>query len=324
MAEPFVFHFSPGLDGAPLLMVIADLDMACGLCKHPQIQRFYHATPFEDLTVSTYKELVATTYLKGGYECENCGEQCGPEHVERSTLTLGFPDDSGLIRGFWSRDAGVRYVLIPERRLDPQALPGFSPPPEARETLTEADILSRLGRPLSLRMCWRGLADQALSEADELWIEMKAGTLGLRPHGMNNEERETDLDPGTDIDELEIDLPSTATAWLGKVRAQAVSNADFELFATIDLELLKAIIDRTFGVAQITYELDPETLEISNIKTPQSIEFSGKLNLEALAEESVVRGLMPGDLARLKAEEVVGQLLRVWKPTLFEHGGALE
>lgn len=323
MAEPFVFHFSPGLDGAPLLMVIADLDMACGLCKHPQIQRFYHATPFEDLTVSTYKELVACAYLKGGYECENCGEQCGPEHVERSTLTLGFPDDSGLIRGFWARNAGVRYVLIPERRLDPQALPGFSPPPEAEELLTEAQILGRLGRPLSLRMCWRGLADQALSEDDELWIEMKSGTLGLRPSESSDEEPETDADE-FETDELEIGLPPNAAAWLGKSRSQKLTDADFELFATIDLEILKAIIERTFGVAQITYDLDSETLEISNIKTPQGIEFSGKLNLEALAEESVVRGLMAGDLARLKAEEVVGQLLRVWKPTLFEHGGVLE
>ena len=77
MPEPFVFQFKPGPKGHPEAMYMLDLDCACATCGHVQFQRFYHSTPFHELTVVDLERLADRAVLKAGYNCENCGEAVG-------------------------------------------------------------------------------------------------------------------------------------------------------------------------------------------------------------------------------------------------------
>lgn len=172
MAEPFVFRFAPGEHGIPQVMYVADVRCECGLCGHPQMQRFYHATPLHPLTVEVLAALAREVYLKAGYECENCGEFVGPQHVHDAALTYGFADDAGVIRAFvvgpaHKSAAGVqpgaegegamKFELIARRRLDPQELPGWQPAAErgvVSARLSEAVVERELGRAFSPKLLW--------------------------------------------------------------------------------------------------------------------------------------------------------------------------
>jgi len=315
MAEPFVFYFSPDLEGAPLLMVIADLDVACGLCKHPQIQRFYHATPYHQLTCSVFENLVQNVAQKTGYECENCGEAVGPDHALRGTLTLGFPDEAGLIRGFWARNKPNLYTFVPGKRLDPQELPGFEPPQGGSSTtLSDALVLEMLGRVISVKMAWRALIDDFVaSPQGGAELDCADGlTLLLGEDLSDYLHTEDDDHLFIELEEFE-DMP----AWLGTSRIAAL-NATGKAGVLISSSAVYDVIERCFEVAQIAYIFDENDQTFRQITSPQKIVFEGELDIEDILYDALFNGMTPGDAGRLAAEEIVGKMLRVWKPSFFE------
>lgn len=173
MAEPFVFRFAPGEHGEPEVMYVADVRCECGLCGHVQMQRFYHSTPFHPLTLDGLVVLARRVHRAAGYDCENCGEHVGAEHVSDAALTYGCPDDAGLIRIFIEQpnDAEPKliYELVADRRLDPQALPGWAPSTErgvVYTKLTEELVERELGRAFNPKLLWIELFDDWQADPD--------------------------------------------------------------------------------------------------------------------------------------------------------------
>lgn len=281
-------------------MVIADLDVACHLCKHPQIQRFYHATPYHTLTCSTFQKIVESVAQKTGYECENCGEQVGPASAHRGTVTLGCPDDSGLIRGYWEQGKPLAFAFTPQKRLDPQELPGFEPPSNTVPTLTEAAVLSALGRVLSVKRVWRALLED--------WQRDPEGGAEMDVCPGMTLYVDADIDSLNDVEGI-ITLHSSGTN-----RAEWITHNGAALGATVDITPIIDAIQRTFEVGQVTYTFSAEDPVFRAITTPQGIVYDGELDVGKLAERTVAQGMTPGDCGRFCAEEVIGTLLRVWKP----------
>lgn len=123
MAEPFVFSFRRGAGGAPESMYMVDLWCACGLCGHPQIQRFYPSTPLHALSWARLGALIAQAPTLAGYDCENCGTPCDRGAVERWQVVWGAADDAGEVVAWADAGGPRRWQLRPKRRLDPQHQP---------------------------------------------------------------------------------------------------------------------------------------------------------------------------------------------------------
>ena len=346
MAEPFVFHFVPDEAGRPEAMYIADLECACGLCQHPQLQRFYHATPFHPLTIGRITRLAASIHQKAGYECENCGCDVGPIDVVRGALRWAFADDAGELVGFVEgfgqpEGARARWQLIPERRLDPQVQPAFTPD-EARpvhDRLDELVMEAALERSLSVKQAWRELALDWLEDprggawtrvAPGYWLVIEADAASAR--ALATELREDEL--GADSPQValvalgpELEGPAThaepsqmAGRWQGwmpeALRARLEAGRAWA-GALVDTGRARQSVARAFEVARLEWiwvERGPAGGDFSEITTPRGGRFEPTLALEAIAERAVYTGVTPGEAGRLTAEEIVGTLLQIWGP----------
>ena len=342
MAEPLVFHFKPGPNGHPHAMYMADARAACPVCQHPQIQRFYHATPFHSLTLERLVAIGTTLHTKAGYDCENCGTAVGPDAVEATALTFGFADDAGLVRIFVDAPndaARATFELVPGRRLDPQELPTWEPGGGRREALGELDdarIERVLGRAVNPKLVWIDLlASVAADPAGGGWARAGAGLWCL-----------ADVDPGEidalaaaidDPDDAEdaivIDLldsapeglvthrtprsmPGNLDAWLPAETAELLRTGKLYAAARVSPSAVVGPMRRVFELARLTFEeTDADGLPTFRaITTPTGHVYEGEPTALSMLRRAVYTGVTPGDAARLTAEEIAGVLLQVWKP----------
>lgn len=320
MAEPFVFHFSPDRFGRPEVMYVVDLRLVCGLCKHPQLQRFYHALPFHTLTLRALEDLLDSAAQKGGYVCENCGEQVGPEHVVAAALTYGFPDESGVLVGLKVASArGWRFE--PRRRLDPQRLPAFET--DGLVALEDTVLEAEFGRVFSAKT-----ALLELVEGDEPgWMRVAADMAWMMCPEDELEawldEIEDELDPE---DALFVALEDSRPDGIGTHQENEkltgnfrkwlpTSPPEFLLGAFVDSRRAIDVFERVLEVARLSSkkEMVDEFPVWKKITTPGGVEFPHEIRLESILKRAVFTGITPGESARLTGEELAGILLRVWK-----------
>lgn len=343
MAEPFVFHFKPASDGRPLLMYITDLSCMCGTCRHPQIQRFYHATDFHTLTLARLEELADKAPLKAGYECENCGDPVASQHVAHATLTIGFADESGLIRVFDDfADERRAYQLIEDRRLDPQELPGFEPASAdgvVYDSLDDRTVEARLQRPTNLKVAWREFLDDFLEYGEEGWTRLGRGMVAYVTAGSlealvddsfkEDERLAEDEDLGdTFLIRLDDSVPGNLAThenpkqivgafrqWMPERILEAIDSGELTTGALVSVPAARRIVDRAFEVARLTATVEEnDDVYYREITTPGELAYESDLSVESILRRAVHTGITTGDAARLTAEEVVGVLLRVWHP----------
>lgn len=328
--EPFVFAFSRGEDDAPRVMFVADVACACGLCGQPQLQRFYHSTPFHALTLGRLERLARGVNAKAGYSCPNCGTPVGPGEVERGALIYGFPDDAGTLTATVDYTSGgsPRWEIAPERRLDPQAQPRFTPAEgvELFDALDDAILLERCGRVFNLKALWRELAADWLRDPDGgasalasrgcwLLIDRDADALDALAEDALAEVEDADAFVGVP---LTPDAPRWAgefDGWMPERMLDALRAGEAHAEAMISEDEVAGAVRRAFEVGRLKWverEGDDGALVFDEIATPRGEPFPGTLDLGELAERAARTGVTAGEAGRLAAEEVVGALLRVW------------
>lgn len=324
MAEPFVFHFRRGDAGQPEQLYIADIRAECGLCRHVQVQRYYHATAIHPVTVDTLRRHATSVSEKTDYACPNCGTAVGPQHALSTGFTWAFPDDAGIVRGFVpdARDpSSLRWQLTPGRRLDPQELPSWVPDPAAvvHTELTDPRIEETFDRPINPKVLIR----EALLD----WLEDPSGGAIAR---VSADMTMIAAGPDASLDELAEELGAVGTAIelddclpLGLPTHRSPDELSGQLQGWLPAEVDRsavrfyvrpdraiAVLDRAFEVANLTVERDASGY--THITTPRESPYPRPLPIMAVLRRAVYTGLTPGDAARLSAEEIVGSLLRVW------------
>jgi hypothetical protein len=347
MAEPFVFRFAPGENGAPEVMYVADVRCECGLCGHAQMQRFYHSTPIHPLTVEHLRELALGVHLKAEYDCENCGEVVGPEQVRDSVLTYGFPDDAGLIRIFVSEpseqsEARVEYELVPRRRLDPQELPGWEPTAErgvVHANLSEAVVERELGRAFSPKLLWIELFEDWQEDpeggayacaAPGYWLvldqsEQLAGELA---ESIDDAEFCEASDAGDLMVIALVDsvpealathsypeqMPGRWQEWMPEPFGALLTEGDAWAEAHVSRRGVVEAMKHAFDLARLTYNLEQTAVDVffSEITTPGEEVYGRGVAVSSVLRRAVYTGITPREAGRLTAEEIVGMLLRVW------------
>ena len=327
--EPFVFAFSPGEDG-PRVMYIADVQCACGLCGHPQLQRFYHAVPFHPLTLGGLGRLARNVNAKAGYSCPNCGTPVGPGEVERGAIVYGFPDDAGTIMATVDYLAGgeVAWELTPERRLDPQVQPRFTPDPGAEPvaSLDDALIQEVFGRVFNLKALWREVASDWARDPDG------GAVASASPGCVVAIDRDADaleallgaeLDAREDADDL-VAVPLSADAprqagdlhgWMPPEVLAALERGDAVAEVLLSEEDAAEAVRRAFEVGRLRWTERAgadDVLVFDEIATPRGEPYTGTLDLGDVLEHAARTGVTPGEAGRLAAEQIVGALLRVW------------
>lgn len=347
MAEPFVFRFSPGEGAIPQVMYVADVRCECGLCKHIQMQRFYHATPLHPLTVGYLGEIARAVYLKAGYDCENCGEAVGPDEVKQAALTYAFPDDAGVIRIFVSDPLGepaLEYELRARRRLDPQELPGWRADPARGRVfsqLQEELIEREFKRVFSPKLLWVELFEDwredpdggAYAEAGPgYWLvldrdEDLAGELAesIDDQGFHDALEDGDLMVVSLVDSAPAALATHAhpermagrwPAWLPEWAREALRAGEAWAEAHVSRAGVVQIMRETFDQARLSYKLDETAVDVffSEITTPGDEVYGRGVSVASVLRRAVYTGITPREAGRLTAEEIVGILLRVWQP----------
>lgn len=324
MAEPFVFHFRRGDDGQPEQMYLADIRAECGVCRHVQVQRFYHSSPLHSATAKVVERLARQVASKTDYECENCGSQVGEQHALSTAFTWAFPDDAGLIRAFWSdvSDASsLRWQFVAGRRLDPQELPGWQAieGDRAYPTLDTMALEEVCGRVLSPK--------RAIREAVLDWAEDPDGgalasvcrdmTFLAAGPGASLEELAEELDPAGVVIELTDCVPTglpthrNPEALGGSVDGWFPEGVDRgALGVHVQSAVVHEGLERAFAVANLSFHRDE--MGYHELTTPRGVVYPRSVPVVAVLRRAVYTGLTPGDAARLTAEEIIGSLLRVW------------
>lgn len=326
-------------------MYIADVRCECGLCGHVQMQRFYHSTPFHPLSVERLGQLLAEVPHKAGYECENCGEEVGPEHVAQAALTYGFPDDAGIIRGYLDRSGTqpfVEFELQANRRLDPQELPGWTPKAErgiACDRLTESSIERAFDRVFNPKLLWLELFEDWAADpeggafacaAPGYWlvIEETEQAASELAEEIDDEDFRDAYDDGdlmvialADSTPAQLathshpeQIPGRWQTWLPEQTRELLEDGDAWAEAYVSRSGVVEAIERTFEVAQLTYEIDRTDVDLffSKITTPGEEIYGRGVAVSSVLRRAVCTGITPGEAGRLTAEEIAGMLLRVW------------
>jgi hypothetical protein len=346
MAEPFVFRFAPGAHGEPEVMYVADVRCACGLCGHVQMQRFYHATPFHPLTVEGVAELAARVHDKADYECENCGEAVGPDHVTKAALTYGFPDGAGIIRAFvdepGTEDVTIEYELTPDWRLDPQALPGWTPDSDRGPVyprLTETIIEREFGRVFNPKLLWIELFEDWRDDpeggafacaAPGYWLliddsEQAASELAedIDDQAFRDAYDNADLMVIPLVDAAPQNLathkypdkiPGRWQTWLPDEVQESLEAGNAWAEAYVSRQGLIEVMEHAFEVARLSFEIDQTEVDVffSEITTPGDEIYGRGISVSSMLRRAVYTGITPGESGRLTAEEIAGMLLRVW------------
>jgi hypothetical protein len=321
MAEPFVFHFDRDSRGFPTLMTIADVQGECGLCKHDEIQRFYRAVPFHSMTLDGLRDVAFQIPSWAEYVCANCGSEVGPEHVVASTFVWGFTDDSGLLRIYGTGDS-ARFEFVPDRRLDPQELPGFEPPatPLVFDAIDDSVVEEELGRPFNLKVAIREFVQEVFAD-DEPGVWAPLGKSMWIVNGTLADLPTLDLPEDPTCVEVRLDSPPAglstlpeAVAMPGRVETWLPEGVPEKVRIVVDLRAIHDALSLAFDVARLTFDADESA--VRNIVTPMEQAYPHDLAYLAIAQRAAYTGISPGEAARLTAEEVVGPLLNLKRSKL--------
>lgn len=338
MAEPFVFSFCRGAGGAPESMYMVDLWCACTLCGHPQLQRFYPATPLHALTWARWVALVEEAPSLAGYECENCGTQAGRDAVCSWMVTWGAADDAGeAVACVPEPGARALWQLRPQRRLDPQLQPARALDPAMGALLEGCDaeaVARALGRPLSVKEAWRGLVFEAMEEG-AAWSALGAGLWGFvaeerdaaRALAAEAAAEDAALAAALEVgwagfmeESAPVGLPTHRAPermpgrwglWMPGEAQRRMAAGTLAVFAVVAPQVAEGIMRRAFEVGRVSVE--GELGEGAWLATPHGERYPAMLSLGAVCQRAVYTGLTAGDAARLTAEEIVGTLLNVWR-----------
>lgn len=351
MAEPFVFCFRPGAHGHPEQMYIHDVLCGCGVCGHPQIQRFYHAMSYHTLTLERLQELVVRSHEVAGYECEHCGSQVGPHDVRTGVIRFAFADDSGEVVAYVN-DFGmidgptVAMQLFAGRRLDPQVQPRFEPEPDVPcvDVLTHAVIEEVLGRPVSFKRELRRMmgewehsedVEEGLVLVERLapgfWAVVGDAHEDLVGESLEAHDELAKIDEQGEltwclISESEpYDLVTHAhpaqisgrwIRWAPNELLEVMEAGELEVWCGLSHTHAEHVLTRAFDIARLGYEreLDEHGLPVlTHICSPRDEPYGHDVSVWSILERAAYTGISAGDAARLTAEEVVGVMLKVWK-----------
>lgn len=294
MAEPFVFHFSFDEQRRPQIMVMVDLECACTLCGHPQLQRFYHGLPYHALTWAGLKRFAKTqAHQLAGYECENCGDPVGAEAVLNSVTTYGFADHAGevlcFVYGPNQPEPAAEFQLKPGRRLDPQVQPVFRPDESlgARvDDLSEMALEVALGRPFSIKIAALELLKEHLEQPESVsWAQLAPGLIICAgPNAQAIDAMLDEAEPDDDealcdaLDDLDrddaiiIDLADSAPlglatyehpealagqwrAWIAPYMLKLIDEHRLVVWLILDARPIVTMLEYTFKTARLTYTL---------------------------------------------------------------------
>lgn len=327
MAHPFVFHFTPGDEQGVEIMYITDLDCACGVCGHPQIQRFYHSHPFHPLTLAGLERIVASCHEKAGYECENCGADVGADDVARGVVRYAFADDAGelscFVEGFGGVDGPTsRYQLRPEWRLDPQVQPTFVPDEtrDVYDVVDDALLEAVLGRAFNLK---RAIIEFVLDALDDdqpgSWAELAPGMIiAGEAHdeldALVEEIEASNEDIPDDLVWFPLIDPSHRPSWMPGELSEELDDDGLVVEIGVSRASVVSVLEDAFEVARLEWSRIErgEELFFAELTTPRGSVHDGEISVGGVLERSVREGISPGESARLTAEEIVGTLLRVW------------
>lgn len=343
MAEPFVFHFTPDALGQPQVMYIADLSCACTLCGHPQLQRFYHATPFHPLTWSSVHELADQLPTKVSYDCENCGTTSTTDFVQGTVLIYGSPDHLFELYIYTDLKQNQRqYQLKLNRRLDPQVQPRFVPEAGAQyvfEQLDEETFESLTGRVFNLKLAIMTLLDEWSDDpTGGAYMQLAPGCWVFIHESVNATERM--------IDQVERDVPILATytsisltdseptglatheypeymhgrwtSWWPAETLEIIKAGKCSVELLVDEEAVVEAIEAAFETARLTFVIESVAgsgLVFDAITTPREEVYQNRLFVDDVLRRAVFTGITPAEAGRLTAEEIVGLLMQVWHDT---------
>ncbi len=306
-------------------MYILDLDCQCALCGHEQFQRFYHSTDFHSLTLPGLEGLADRAALKAGYKCENCGEAVGANEVRNSVLIYGFADDAGVIRIFDDLvDGRRRFEVTACRRLDPQVVPrwradeeAFSSDHQVVEDLVEGDVEAFLERPFNPKIAIRDALESWFIDRQKMcsklgknhWI-VAADDRGEVAELADEIESKSELRAVMLSDGDGEEFSAHWSRWLPDRAVDAIVGG--ELSVGIYLAPAEAIeaIERSLAVGRLEFERIGDVF--SQITTPRGHVYDGELAVPDVLRRAAICGLTAGEVGRLCAEEIVGDLLQIW------------
>ena len=352
MAEPFVFCFRPGAGGHPEQMYIHDVLCGCGVCGHPQIQRFYLSTPLHALHRAVLWELVTSADQAAHYLCENCGEEVGAQDVEAAVVRFAFADDAGELV-FFVRDFGVvngpavALQCAPGRRLDPQVQPRFEPDISGGDVIhcerpVSPGLINKVfGRHLSIKQAmislfqsWDGthedgdyvfmlsqiargaflvVGDEYEELEEDFVLEQEIRAYGAPLHWMS---LSTMAPPSLPFfEDVSKGLSGQWRAWMPDVMQECIMEGSCVMWMGVDLSIIGEVFERALQVARlevVAEELQGGDVCYLRVITPHKESMDLELSRKQIAARAFWTGISPGDAARLSAEEIVGMLLKVW------------
>lgn len=337
MSEPFVFHFQLGEGQRPEVMYIADILAECGLCRHQEIQRFYHTTPFHELTLDRFAALSLQTRDKTDYSCENCGTPVGPAHALKTATTLGFADESGVLTAYHDvREGTACYRGVAPQRLDPQVLPVFDANDalgDQTDALTDDWFERVFGRVFNAKRAWIDLFHE-VEDDQSGWSVFSPGMVAIIESSW--EAIEDAADEIESIDALSagefelVDLRAAPDAlathadpssmygglshWLPSQLLGELDQGQCVAAALVSWDQARSLIERTFKVGLLRFEVEETGDDVwyRNITTPGDITYDHDVSVLSVLQRAVYTGITPGEAARLTAEEITGRLLRVF------------
>lgn len=346
MGKPFTFHFSYGAKDTPRVMCVVDLQASCAVCGYQEIQRFYRGVPFHSLSNPSFHLLVSQASSWLSFACTNCGSAVDQAQCERGAVTYGFADGAGLVVGHFRCDergqvAHQGYTLSGGKRLDPQSLPPWT----KREPVSEADMEPSLnedlmfeacGRVMSLKGVWRSLLAEHLACGEALMEQVSPGCWFVV--GADEDDVEALVAEGEDevlralADKGEVVLmslmdPPEGLPWL-KAPSEVHGNPRHWLPPDIlealtegrlcaEVYMRRADVEEAFlGAlrrARLEFRVDDSSGEtwVLDVTTPRGVSYDAGVPMSALMAMAAHTAITPGESARMGAEEVVADLLRV-------------
>lgn len=157
--------FSFGKGAQPEILVLRDVEAACGACGHEVLMRYYDALPFHTLTTGALRAMLERAHAPFAGTCTQCDAPATEEHVQRWVVHYGFPSMRGLIQGFADTAGQRRWLLSLEETIDVQLVPRWDTPHHGRReevnTLTEAAVQDVFGRAFNGKALARTLVADA-------------------------------------------------------------------------------------------------------------------------------------------------------------------
>ena len=338
MADPFTFHFSTGVGGAPRVMILVDLGANCPVCGYTETQRYYYGVGFHSLNLHRMGQLVKEAAQLLTYRCGQCGGPVGRGDCTQGAITYPMVEGAGTVGAVFSVVAGLgvepQYWVRGGLSIQPQALPRWEPPVGAdkvAETLTELDIYRFCGRVMQPKGSWRSLLDESLQTGDAL-VEPVGPSLWLSCGKTRAEidlliSEDAALASGVDSGSV-VAVPvfasepvnpvwaasqdaGAARQWLPAQACDALGSQVLSAVAWVDVERALGVVESVLGLGQLTYCLrgTGRDTTLTEITTPREEVFPDDLSVDAIVSYAAHTGIFPEESARIASEHVVGSLM---------------